>query len=362
MNATGVLKTIAVASLITGQMVCSGVAESQIKWSGDFRFRHQISDAEGSVRRTRERIRARLGMTADVADNITVQVQFATGTGSPVSTNQTLDGGFSGKGVNLDLAYVAWKPETPGSLSIQAGKMKNPYRSPAGTEVIWDGDLRPEGIAAAWSSVLGSASVFADAGYFIIDEVSKDDDSLLIGGQAGLGYNSDICDITVGAGYYDYSNLVNHSTVYDTGDAFGNTVQADGTYRYDYTMTEVFGELTSTRFGLPVSLFADMVVNIADDVEDNTAWLVGAGVGEAATRGDWGCGYSYRRVERDAVLGAFTSSDFIGGGSDCKGHEINVDYCAANAVTMSLTYFRSEIGVENGLSYNAALLDAKFKW
>lgn len=362
MNAGRILTPLAVAGMIIGQAAITGVADAQVHWSGDFRFRHQVSDAAGSVSRTRERIRARLGMTVDVDENFTVQLQFASGTGSPVSTNQTLDDGFSGKGVSLNLANVAWKPAAPGALTLWAGKMKNPFKSPDGTEVIWDSDLRPEGIAAAWASAMGATSVFAGAGYFVVDEMSRTGDTVLLGGQAGVERSAGDCDFTLGAGYYDYQNIMRRTTIYDASDSFGNTVLANGSYRYDYDIAEVFGELTSTRFGLPVSLFADMVVNVADDVEDDTAWLAGAGAGKASSPGDWSCRYNYRRVERDAVLGAFTSSDFIGEGSDGKGHEINVNYCPADAVTLSLTCYLTERGVENSSDYRSVLLDAKFKW
>ena len=34
---------------------------------------------------------------------------------------------------------------------------------------------------------------------------------------------------------------------------------------------------------------------------------------------DWNCSLFYKRVEADAVLDAFTDSDFHGGGTDAKG-------------------------------------------
>jgi len=42
--------------------------------------------------------------------------------------------------------------------------------------------------------------------------------------------------------------------------------------------------------------------------------------------GDWQASFIYRYVERDAVLDAFTDSDFHGGGTDAQGYILKFDY------------------------------------
>jgi hypothetical protein len=51
-------------------------------------------------------------------------------------------------------------------------------------------------------------------------------------------------------------------------------------------------------------------------------------------------------VEKDAVIGTFTDSDFRGGGTDAKGHEIGGSYQLAKNSAINLTYFINEIGLE----------------
>ena len=92
----------------------------RIKLDGDFRYRYESIDLEGSDVRTRHRIRARTNIKARVADNIDVGFGLATGGDDPVSTNQTLGGGGSSKDVKLNLAYADW--EATDDLHLFAGK------------------------------------------------------------------------------------------------------------------------------------------------------------------------------------------------------------------------------------------------
>ncbi len=52
----------------------------------------------------------------------------------------------------------------------------------------------------------------------------------------------------------------------------------------------------------------------------------------------WRASVGYRYVERDAVLDAFTDSDFRGGGTDAKGYYVGVDYSFTPKVMARLKY------------------------
>ena len=52
----------------------------------------------------------------------------------------------------------------------------------------------------------------------------------------------------------------------------------------------------------------------------------------------WRAAVGYRYVERDAVLDAFTDSDFRLGGTDVKGFIINIDYAFSPKVFTRLRY------------------------
>ena len=96
----------------------------RLSFKGDVRLRYEGIDEQFESRRDRMRFRARVGLTAEVQDDVQVVLQLATGGDNPVSTNQTFDDGFSRKDIRLDLAYVDWQVND--SWSINAGKMKNP--------------------------------------------------------------------------------------------------------------------------------------------------------------------------------------------------------------------------------------------
>ena len=81
----------------------------RISLDGDFRYRYEMIDPEGSPTRKRNRIRARTNVRADVGDDVEIGFGLATGGDDPVSTNQTLGGGGSSMRVSLNLAYADWE-------------------------------------------------------------------------------------------------------------------------------------------------------------------------------------------------------------------------------------------------------------
>ena len=100
-------------------------------FKGDFRYRHEdIDDASKDVRRSRQRMRLRIGLEKKVSRDFNVIVRVASGDQRSNSTNQSLDGGFSSKGAWLDLAYFKMQPMVLKEITLQAGKMKNPFFCP----------------------------------------------------------------------------------------------------------------------------------------------------------------------------------------------------------------------------------------
>jgi hypothetical protein len=65
------------------------------------------------------------------------------------------------------------------------------------------------------------------------------------------------------------------------------------------------------------------------------------GMPEPFKRGDWQAFIGYRRLERDAVLDAFTDADFHLGGTDAKGYYIGVKYGLAKNTLVRLRWLSS---------------------
>ncbi len=332
----------------------------RFKLKGDFRYRYEfIDDEKSAYERHRNRIRLRVGIYGKVNDTVEVGTVVASGSDDPISTNQTLDSQSNTKDIRLDQAYFAWKPQS--GLTIKGGKFKNPFYQPLKTELLWDTDLRPEGINLQYHA----DQFFVNAGFFYLEERKKEDDSFMFGGQAGHKMKSKELNTTFGVGYYNYTGIKDRTLdefdfLEDEG-SFGNTLDDENRFITDYNELELFGDMTFKGAGLPVSLFFNYVINtVADD--NDTAYLLGFKVNTAKKPGSWDFRYNYRNIEADAVFGTFSDSDFRGGGTDGKGHELNFGYQLAKGWKLSASYFRNKKELEKKYDFDRVMVDLKFNF
>ena len=330
-----------------------------LKWienvtiNGDLRYRHESIDAKSDGQwgpgRNRHRIRARLGLEAKVNEEWDLGFRIASGSSDPSSTNQTLDEGFSSKDLWLDLAYFNWHPEAVEGLDVYGGKMKNPFYKAGKNQLIWDGDLNPEGIAGKYVLPLGECdALYANGGGFWAEESSSGVDQSLWGVQTYLKHSFENKDyVLAGASYFDYGHTQGQATIFDSGDSYGNSVDPSDLYLHDYDLVEGFAEYGFKVANLPVAVFGNYVQNVAGGVCEDTGWLIGGKLNKAKDPGSWELSYNYRDLEADAVIGVFSDSDFIGGGTDGKGHQFGLKYQVAKHVQAGLTYFLNERGAND---------------
>jgi hypothetical protein len=338
----------------------------KVKLTADFRYRYEWIDQEGSENRNRNRIRARIGILGQVTDDLQVGFRLATseaiasGNGDPISTNQTLDDAFSKKSIWLDLAYFKWSPAGTG-FNVFGGKMENPFYRVGGNQLIFDSDLTPEGVAVQYSRRLTDHDeFFANAGGFWVNEVNGDADTSLWGIQGGLKHTfADKSVLTGGASYYAYGNLEGSGPLIGAG--FQGNSNAGGFYTSDYKIAEVFSEYAFKLGDRPTAVYGTYVKNTAAATSDDTGWLIGGKYGKCKDPGSWELSYDYRDLEADAVLGAFSDSDFAGGGTNGKGHRFGYTYQLAKNVQGALTYFINERG-NNETNYNRLQADLMFKF
>ncbi|MEA9585846.1 putative porin [Xanthomonas sp. WHRI 10064A] len=102
-----------------------------------------------SRNRSRMRIRARLGVQAQIADWITGDIRLVTGADrGPVSTNQTLGGGgnLAKEPIWLDRAALVLQPMR--DLDLSFGRFANPFWS---SELVFDEDINFDGIAGRYA-------------------------------------------------------------------------------------------------------------------------------------------------------------------------------------------------------------------
>jgi hypothetical protein len=338
-----------------------------IELKGDFRYRYEEIDLEGADKRDRSRIRARAEIVAKLPPNVDVGLGIASGGDNPISSNQTLGGGGSSKDLKLDLAYAKWNI-TP-DLYLTAGKYKNIFYRPQKSGLLWDGDYRPEGVAMGWSN----DSLFVVAsGNWLESDSKKSNQEIVYGLQGGVKLALGGAALTAGVGYYDIPAKGNSAFDGDGSNFFGNSRVCDDlsdldscVYQFDYEELEVFANLALTVFDKPLNVYIDYVQNQAADDFD-TGWIAGAHLGKAKGKGTWQLGYQYQDLEKDAVLGLISDSNFAGGGTDGKGHRLSGAYGVSKSWNLGLTWFiDNEAGEGNlgsPLTYDRIVLDAKFKY
>lgn len=334
----------------------------KVSLQGDFRFRHDSIDQEGKVDRNRERIRARLALTARPHENLEIGFGLSTRPNAdPASGNQTLGGGASGKDIYLDLAYFNWTAR-PG-LDISGGKIHNNQYRPGGNGLIWDADLRPEGFGLNYRS----GAFFANLLGSWLESDSDRTEAFGVGGQLGVAWAlGDRVKLTAGAGYFDINSAGKGAFYVVAGKPaqyYGNSIDAAGRYLYDYRELEGFADLSFEFLDLPASVFFDYVRNLDADRLDS-GWAAGMQAGAAKARGNWQLSYVYQDLERDAVFGLWTDSSFGGGSTDAKGHVLRGAYALTDRTRMGIAYYLNEIGMNQGrkTDYDRLQLDLDFRY
>ncbi len=348
--------------MVALQQKLAWAMNTQLK--GDMRVRYEnihIEDEPDNGRdRDRQRIRARLGAFTQINPEVDTGIQIASGGSKDArSTNQDLDDYFNKKDLWLDLAYIDFHPAQVPGLKVFGGKMKQPWVSLG--DVIWDGDINPEGGATTYSRKWGMTELFGSAGYFVLDDnvdgdgVQFEHDLRLYSGQIGTRfYPGDSFKVTVGGSLYAYDD-----------DEDSTALRVNGNTTDQFRLYEAFGQLDVIGLPLPLSMYGQYVMNGAargmDDDQDQ-AWLVGV-----MTRlFDVGIDYNYRDVQRNGVVGAFTDSDFASGYVGSRGHKLKLKYDLSKNFAVGATYFMAESDVASRNTDNASVntlqvdVEAKF--
>ena len=168
-----------------------------LAWRGDVRYRYESFEIDQKDDRERNRLRARVALKATVSETVDVVVGLASGSDDPVSTNQTLGSAGTTKGLGLDQAYFSWQVNE--SINLKAGKIKNVWFKPVKSELLWDGDYNPEGVALSYAN----QSFFGHAAVNWLESDTKRDQAFAAGIQAGWRASLGDYDLTAGAGYHD---------------------------------------------------------------------------------------------------------------------------------------------------------------
>ena len=301
--------------------------------SGDMRVRQEWNFVDGRDR-SRTAVRARLRATYAVSDTFAVGTQIATGDpDDPNSTDVTLGNFVDDFAVSLDQAWIRYHS---GGLTAYAGKFPQVFQR---TDMLWDSDVSPQGVAAAYSAGLGGGAKLDARGiYFVIDEAAVARDSDMLGGQLALSspIGSDFKAGLTGS-YYHYR--LGSVAGADAGDFRGNLLSA-GRYLSDFHLVEAIGTLgwagPSERW--PIAFTADYVRNLGAAVPGDTAYNLELAAGRTAKPGDFRIAYNFSEVEVDSVLAAF-SHDNIDLSTNYRLHGLGLSYVPASNLQLDLLWY-----------------------
>jgi len=322
-----------------GKKNLAGAWANDIKIKGDIRARYEKRDVADTTTKDRQRIRLRVGAYGKINDQADFGIRLATGAGSRTSSNQDLDSAGSQKTISLDQAYVDWHPELLGGAHAFIGKMPQPWMA-AGSGLVWDTDLNPEGVAFTYEKQFIPVKLMANAGTFLMRENVADDVQLWAGQVAA---EKKFGDTTLTLGMSDYYFANADSKTNSLTGLLDSSASNPNTKGGDFNLVEGFGSYAFTVFKIPVKLDGQYVVNVvAANKNEDTAYLAGITVGKAKDKGTWELGYSYRDIGRDAVVAGLNDSDFAGETwTGCYGHRFNGKYQLAKNVSADLAYILS---------------------
>ncbi|MBH1972162.1 hypothetical protein FK216_13710 [Moraxellaceae bacterium AER2_44_116] len=342
------------------------------------------------------RLRVRLGMQAQIADDLDANFRFTTGnTVTPVSSNQTLGSDFAKVNFLLDRASLRYRPTS--NLTMLGGRMANPWL--AATDLVWDKDLSFDGWAAQYKRAFGEQiHTFATMGMFSVESTEGNfplksqfkvgsHDKWLYGIQLGGDWRGkDGLSLRGSLAYYDFANVQGElsspcdawtdSIACDTDHTRPTFVQKGNTMRLLRNVTTQLGadptkpsptfeyyglvspyrvvELSTTidqalsgklhsQFDVSVVknlAFSETGISSRDPVNNLSPCPVNnqacdqkfnggdmgyqlqlrVGYPQIREYGQWNTLFGYRYVESDAVMDAFTDSDFHLGGTNTKGY------------------------------------------
>ncbi len=342
-----------------------------IRISGDIRFRAETFRNQGfdspadTPSRNRLRTRARLAVDGSLNKNFDWGFRLATNFFTdPISTNQTLTDFFERKPFALERVFIRYDSKTDDvGVQLIAGKFEPTFRR---TQMMWDDDVNVEGASEAiyfkTSSSLKQIKLIAFQLPF--DEQSGLKDGVLFGGQAQTDWQfTTTVSANVNVAYYDWNRAdrvvlalgaattqVNGGIANSSGVSGGQNGTLGTTNRIirnalgipigfvaNFHLLDILGNLTwQAKSRVPVSFVFDYVRNMSNRINDEqNGYWAGVQVGQNREPGDWLLGYTFTRIEQDAVLVPFNYSDILA--SNSRVHMPTFGYQVASGVTLQWT-------------------------
>ena len=363
---------------------------SRVTPFGDVRIRNETFFRSGDQDRNRDRFRLRLGAKVAVNDETELGFKLVSGTANdPISNNQTFTDTFTFKSINIGNAYIKLSPSHSLGLdrpwfTLTGGKFDIPlYTPPMPSAPVFDKDLTPEGFYETLKPVERKEGFLrglaVNLGQWIFEENSNTGEGAIYAFQGVGNFALGAALWNVGVGDYHYVdpssiavarnkntslNITNDVTLSDGTvvggrpidptkfgpnkdglDAAGKpiTIKKLDTGFNDVDIATDFVVPTGAP-SWPVKVFFDFVKN-TETSNNDIGYEAGAGIGAAKDPGDIMFTYAFEHLETDAVVSAFSESDFgHDGGTNTEAHILQLCYVPwRNLSLLSTAYFDKPI-------------------
>ncbi|MBL0058756.1 MAG: putative porin [Elusimicrobia bacterium] len=316
---------VAAALALAGSVQAADIklgAAGELEIKGDLRLRQESKTEEGattSANKTnnRQRYRLRVGMNYKIDPKLSVKTQLASGTGEQTSTNQTMGNNASQKQVWIDMAYLEFKPIDV--LTLYGGRMKNPLWQAYASDIVWDTDYNPEGLAESFKIPLGNTRVFFNGLQSVINEDvagsgAYNKPQYLFSNQVGVIVPTPMDSrITLAGAIHDFVNESSRTITAAPGKA-----QGTNTFPNDIRVAELTGEFFTTlpAVDLPLSIQGTYIKNTASretiTPNDNTGYQTGGILGKADRKSGWEVAFFRKSSGKDSTEDDIADSDFPG--------------------------------------------------
>ena len=395
------ISTFAAAGLLV--LAAGFVAESKaeeakkgLQFGGSIRGRYEylsyLTDATGSQKDTRGRIRYRLRFDAKATINPHSRFygRLVSGTDSR-SGNATLGSPVDFGPTEISIRYAAlvitpWAdgklPSGNGQWSFDFGRVKNPYRWKGHGQdmMIWDGDIALAGTGTQFSHKLGDSShFFVQTGFYQIDENSASDaaDPYMAPFQGGVIFGGDQTSAGIRGSYYYMAELdadfIQRGVNGENTDGSNGVTVSGGNVPDGLTGSEEGGEIqvvetqafVGTRLGSTPLLLsggysnnnsAEASVTYEGVAKNSVAYNIQLEVGSRNKAILAGIGGYH--IEANSFPSQFIDSDLLDGYTNREGLLIYLAKTVMKNTDLGLQYFRSD-AIDNNEALSESVENSK---
>lgn len=314
---------------------------STVSIGADFRARLEAFTQENSPDRLRSRMRLRVSAGAQVNRDIDIGVRVVTGNpADPITANQTFTDWEVRKPITIDRAFFTYHPSALPLLTLGAGKFEPPVRM---TNMIWDDNLSFEGAyERVATSTQNPVTLKLAAVQSPMNEFSNAKDSYVFieSGQIGLERPRYKVGLTASSFVYVNPDPLAAAIAAERLDARNTnrlTGSGDG-FVSDFNLVDVIADatLSTSRKEYPFTVTGDFVKNLGAVSDDDTGLWVEAQYGLAESVKTWSVGYTFARIEQDAVLSPFLFDDMLG--TNATMHLTTASYVPLKNTNIDLTF------------------------